>query len=97
MCYPVCGMMLIKEPLLLIGKISPCGGSGFPLSLPEWSFTIIYLTSYNRKQNVLSASLNKTIPSFTICLTPYNREQNVLNASLNKTFPSFLCHMPDTI
>ena len=33
MCYPVCGMMHIKEPLLLIGKSSPCGGSGFPISL----------------------------------------------------------------
>ena len=42
MCYPIC------EPLLLIGKSSPCGGSGFPLSLSEWSFTIC-LTSYNRK------------------------------------------------
>ena len=30
MCNPVCGMVL---PLLLIGKSSPCGGSGFPLSL----------------------------------------------------------------
>ena len=38
----------IKEPLLLIGKSSPCGGSGFPLSLSEWSFTIC-LTPYNRK------------------------------------------------
>ena len=38
--YPVCGMMHIKEPLLLIGKSSPCGGSGFLLSLSEWSFTI---------------------------------------------------------
>ena len=33
MYYPVCGMMHIKEPLLLIGKSSPCCGSGFPLSL----------------------------------------------------------------
>ena len=48
MCYPVCGMMLIKEPLLLIGKSSPCGGSRFPLLLSEWSFTIC-LTPYNRK------------------------------------------------
>ena len=40
LCYPVCGMMHIKEPLLLIGKNSPCGGSGFPLSLYEWSFTM---------------------------------------------------------
>ena len=28
MCYPVCGMVHIKEPLLLIGKSSICGGSG---------------------------------------------------------------------
>ena len=47
-CYPVCGMVHIKEPLLLIGKSSPCGGSGFPLSLSEWSFTICP-TPYNRK------------------------------------------------
>ena len=47
MCYPVCGMVHIKVPLLLIGKSSPCGGSGFPLLLSEWSFTI-YPTSYNR-------------------------------------------------
>ena len=33
MCYPVCGMVYIKEPLLLIGKSSLCGGSGFPFSL----------------------------------------------------------------
>ena len=48
MCYPVCGMMHIKEPLLLIGKSSPCGGSGFPLSLSEWSFTMCP-TPYNHK------------------------------------------------
>ena len=40
MCYPVCGMVHIKEPLLLIDKSSLCGGSGFPFSLSEWSFTI---------------------------------------------------------
>ena len=38
----------IKEPLLLIGKSSSCGGSGFPLSLSEWSFTIC-LTPYIRQ------------------------------------------------
>ena len=48
MCYPVCGMVRIKEPLLLIGKSSPCGGSRFPLSLSEWSFTICPMP-YNRK------------------------------------------------
>ena len=47
MCYLVCGMMHIKEPLLLIGN-SPCDGSGFLLSLSEWFFTIC-LTPYNRK------------------------------------------------
>ena len=40
MCYPVCGMMHIKEPLLLIGMSSTSGGSKFPFSLSEWSFTI---------------------------------------------------------
>ena len=60
MCYPVCGMMHIKESLLLIGKSS----NGFPFSLSEWSFTICP-TPYNRKHflNVLSVSLNKTFPS----------------------------------
>ena len=58
MCYPVCGMVHIKEPLLLIGKSSPCGGSRFPLSLFDWSF-IINLKPYNHKYNVLSVSLNK--------------------------------------
>ena len=41
------GMMHIKEPLLLIGKSNPCGGSVFPVSLSEWSYTIC-LTPYNR-------------------------------------------------
>ena len=48
MCYPVWGMMHIKEPLLLIEKSSLCGGSRFPFSLSEWFFTIC-LTPYNRK------------------------------------------------
>ena len=48
MCYLVCGMMHIKEPLPLIRKSSPCGCSGFPLSLSEWSFTICVMP-YNRK------------------------------------------------
>ena len=48
MCYPVRGMVHIKEPLLLIDKSSLCGGSGFPFSLSEWSLTIC-LTPYNRR------------------------------------------------
>ena len=55
--YPVCVMMHIKEPLLLLGKSSRCSGSRFPLSLSEWSFTICPVP-YNRKKNVLIASLN---------------------------------------
>ena len=57
-------MVHIKEPLLLIGKSSPCGGSVFLFSLSEWSFTIC-LIPYNRKQNVLSALLNKNISFHT--------------------------------
>ena len=38
--YPVCGMVHIKELLLLIEKTSPySGGSGFPILLFEWFFT----------------------------------------------------------
>ena len=49
MCYSVYDMVHIKEPLLVIGKSSPCsGGSGFPLSLSEWSFTLCP-TPYNHK------------------------------------------------
>ena len=47
MCYPVYGIVHIKEPLLIIGKSSPCGGGRFPLSLSEWSSTICP-TPYNR-------------------------------------------------
>ena len=48
MCHPVCGMVHIKELLLLIDKSSLCGGSGFPFSLSEWPLTIC-LTPYNRR------------------------------------------------
>ena len=58
MCYPVYGMMHIKEPLLLIGKSSPCGGGGFPLSLSEWSFTICP-TPYNRKIKCVECVVKK--------------------------------------
>ena len=72
MHYPVCGMMHIKEPLLLIGKSSLCGGSGFPLSLSEWSFTICVMP-YNRKYNVFSVSLNKIFSSFLPCQKAVDR------------------------
>ena len=63
MCYPVCGLVHIKEPLLLIGKSSPCGGgSGFLFSLSEWA--ICGHITVNK--NVLSVSVNKKCPSFLI-------------------------------
>ena len=65
MCNPVCGIVHIKEPLLLIDKSSICGDSGFPFLLSEWSLTIC-LTPYNRRSNVLSASLNKTFLSLSL-------------------------------
>ena len=60
MCYPVCGMVHIKDPLLLIRKSSPCGGSGFPLSL---SGMVLYHKSQHHI-TVNKTSLNKTFPSF---------------------------------
>ena len=59
MCYPVCGMVHIKEPLLLIGKSSPCGGSGFPLSLSEWSWSHITVNKMCWVRRKI-----KTFPSF---------------------------------
>ena len=34
-CAILCvgGMVHVKDPLLLIGKNSPCGGSGFPFTI----------------------------------------------------------------
>ena len=44
MCYPVCGMVHIKESLLLIDKSSLCGGSGFPFSLSLTICLMPYIT-----------------------------------------------------
>ena len=40
MCYSVCGMVHIKEPFLLIGKSSPCGGSRFSLPYVQRNITV---------------------------------------------------------
>ena len=63
MCYPVCGMVHIKEPLLLIGKSSLCGGCGFPFSLSEWSLTIC-LTPYNCRAFAHGAMGRRIDPSW---------------------------------
>ena len=45
----VCGMVHIKDTLLLIAKSSPCGDvSLFSIKVYEWSFTTCP-TPYNRK------------------------------------------------
>ena len=74
MCYPVCGMVHIKEPLLLIDRSSLCGGSGFPFSLSEWSLTIC-LTPYNRRLKCVEC----VVKHFSLSLSCYNRYKNVLS------------------
>ena len=64
MCYRACGMIHIKDPLLLIGKSNPWTvGNSFPFLLIRWAVTIYWML-YNHKLNVLRVSLNKTFPSF---------------------------------
>ena len=61
MCCPICGKVRIKDPLLLIGKSSLCGDSGFPLN--KYVTMTICLTSNSRSYEnkcTLEASLNKT-------------------------------------
>ena len=88
MCYPVCGMVHIKESLLLIGKSRQCGGSGFPISLSEWSFTICPMP-YNRKQNVLSASLNKTFPLVRVTSLDCTMAKSLANGLVGSGFASW--------
>ena len=74
MYYHVCGMMHIKEPLLLIGKSSPCGGSGFHLSLSEWSFTICptkFKTHYVAQQFYLLADRPNCAKTSSIQMRTY--------------------------
>ena len=65
MCYPVCGMVHIKEPLLLIGNSNPCGGSGCFLSRNLNGHLPYYVRRHiTVNKTVLSASLNKTFTSY---------------------------------
>ena len=51
MYYPVCVVMHIKEPMLLIAKSSLCGGSGFPLSSYHpslWTHCAISMTGVTK-------------------------------------------------
>ena len=79
MCYPVCGMVYIKDPLLLIKKSSLCSGSSvFPLSLSEWLFTICP-RPYNHVK-MCCASLYKTflLLSLKIETQPIHRVNKLL-------------------
>ena len=61
LCFPVCGKVYIKDPLLLIGKSSICGDNGFPLK--KYVTMTICLTANSRwyeSQYALERSLNKT-------------------------------------
>ena len=49
MCYPVCEVVDITDPLVLIRKSIPCSGSSrIPFSICEWFFTIC-MTPYKHK------------------------------------------------
>ena len=67
MCYPVYGMVHIKEPLLLIGKSSPCGNSGFPLSQFESSFTICPSFCISEVSRLLNVSFLADVMLHSVC------------------------------
>ena len=72
MCNPVCGMVHIKEPLLIIGMSSSCRDRGFfhPLSGP-----LLYLRSHITKLNVLRTSLRKYFLSSVRTIKVYVHEK----------------------
>ena len=82
MFYPVCGIVHIKQPLQLIEKSSPLAAAGF------LSRYLCGPLPYNSKINVLSASLNKTFPSFLPVLFSLNRFQPFRHGSVFATTPS---------
>ena len=93
MCYPISGMVHIKDPVLLIRKSNPCSGdSGFPfpyLNGPIPLFTSIYMYI-----NVSSASLNKALAFFQLEFYTIHRVVNhhiQVNSVLTCTFRAS-CH-----
>ena len=63
MCYPVCGMVHIKEPLLLIGKSNHVAAAGFLSRYLSGPLPLYFISIFEW--------------SFTICPTPYNRHTEV--------------------
>ena len=71
MCYPVCGMMHIKDPLLLIGKSSPSaaipykgGGGGVIVAHRNLHFFLFFSFLYSRKQH-----RNASVSFHVVCLS----------------------------
>ena len=103
--YPVCGMVRIKEPLLVIRKSSLCGSSGFPFSLSEWSLSGIDISTIlgERERNVL---FNDALNTFYLRLYGVrhmvkdhsdNEKGNLLPPLLLiNSKGSFICTIPQT-
>ena len=96
MCYPVCGMMHVNEPLLLIGKSSPCGGSMFPLSdIPSKNVLNVLLNNYEKHTLVLYTCIHNfwdTIQPVIIRLVNEHELKfpDLLKKKFNDTFNTFL-------
>ena len=61
MCYPVCEMVHVKEPLLLIGKSSLIRGDLYFLSLSDWSFTICLIPCNHRGRAFAHGAVGRRI------------------------------------
>ena len=85
MCFPVCGMVHIKESLLLIGKSSLCGGSGFPFSLSEWSLTI----SWPHKTTLYDNKSSNICYEWHVSLVHLDLQP--INMLIGRLQPLFLC------
>ena len=85
MYYPDSGMVYTKEPLLLIGKNSPC----FHISLSELSF-IICVTPYNRKYKCVECLVKLLIaflPSHILPQTPTDSHRLPQTSTDSHRFP----------
>ena len=78
MCYPGCGIVHIKEPLLLIEKNSLCGSSRFPLSIEHTSF--YYETKSTSLRNPSAHSNHQVHHCFHLWNSiTYSDQQNISN------------------
>ena len=78
MYYPVCGMVHIKEPLLLIGKSSLCGGSGFHfiygyMASDIWLRTILIVRKETRCRHI---GYSYRLTARVLLYAPSNRQDN---------------------